>query len=631
MARSKAARRPVATVSPFLLLKPEARAEAEVLGLANNEQAMVLASVFKTGEDQVKRLRNYKRTREEIAAKSAVTAATTAPQSPTVSSPAATDVTEPARPFVWDMKPAQALADAAIARAKREPEQAAKATRPAQDGDRYANERSKAEQKAEQKKAKRDAKVAAGARELHVGSDIEIAFSVTADLHQQYGALVFDDGFIYRYDGRQWKALSYKEERLATYIYDGAIDDEGGVVRLSKSRVDSILNEMRAMLTVEDFFKDAPAGINCVSGFIMFDTNKKSATFGKPTLVPHDRDHRCRHIVNGEWQPGADANPSEGTLLLKLIDGVFKGESDASEKKRLLRQAAGCAAMGYATKLRKPKCIILLGTSAENGKSQLLDLMRGVVPPKARSSLPAAKLSDQSFLVRLADKHLNATDELSGTAAIAGEVFKACVTGEPVAARDLYRSAIEFRPRALQFFATNKLPKFNGGFDRGVIRRLLLFEVNRFIPTDERLENIGQRIVEEEADGLLAWAVAGASDLIRERDFTVPPSCDDALKRWVRSADPVKGWVAARVKVVPIPAPPARKPDGMKSAAVHAEFAKWAKAEGYRDEEIPGVSGFVQRLIEIPGIVTRHTRWGNSLIGFELLPQDREQEDDEGV
>ena len=71
--------------------------------------------------------------------------------------------------------------------------------------------------------------------------------------------------------------------------------------------------------------------------------------------------------------------------------------------------------------------------------------------------------------------------------AIASETFKAVVTGEPVQGRDVYKSRVEFRPVAQHLFATNNLPVFAGGMDRGVQRRLLVVQFNRMIPT-ERVE-----------------------------------------------------------------------------------------------------------------------------------------------
>jgi phage/plasmid-associated DNA primase len=93
--------------------------------------------------------------------------------------------------------------------------------------------------------------------------------------------------------------------------------------------------------------------------------------------------------------------------------------------------------------------------------------------------------------------------------AIASDRFKAIITGEPLTGRDVYRPAIDFRPQAQHVFACNQLPTFHGGMDRGVIRRLMPIVFNRTIPEEERIPNIGQSIVAEELELVLAWAVWG--------------------------------------------------------------------------------------------------------------------------
>ena len=173
---------------------------------------------------------------------------------------------------------------------------------------------------------------------------------------------------------------------------------------------------MRAILARPNFFVQAPVGINCTSGFIAF------ARDGTPTLWPHDPEHRCRHTLKGSWTGDCleaeekifDALKALGLLLARLLKGVFLGDSDEKDKRQLLAEIAGASALGYGSKLRQPKAVILEGKTAENGKSQVLDLFRGLLPSEAVASIPAAKMGDQHFVVGLVGKHLNASDELSG-------------------------------------------------------------------------------------------------------------------------------------------------------------------------------------------------------------------------
>jgi phage/plasmid-associated DNA primase len=466
--------------------------------------------------------------------------------------------------------------------------------------------------------------VADAARHLKIGSDVEIADRVAAELAREFGEIVFADGDFWRYGGSHWEALDQPATRRTVHNYDGATyltpAGNDAAVQLTKTRVDSVLHEMGAKLAQPDFFADASPGINCASGFIAFAAN------GRPSLLPHDRKHRCRHALPGHWQPGAiDAeNPPPDSLLGRLLDGVFKGDADASDKRKALAETAGSAAVGYGHKLRQPKAVILAGEMAENGKSQVLDAIRGLLPASAIASVSASKFGDERFIIGLRGKHLNATDELSG-AAIASDVFKAVITGNPVSGRDVYRSAIEFRPVAQHVFAVNRLPTFSGGMDRGVQRRLLPITFNRVIPVNERIEDIGQRIGQEEPDLILAFAVAGAERLIRQRGFTVPLSSKEALQQWLYRDNPVLAWVKARVDKAPPPTAGA-KMMGIKSSYAHSLFRDWAMAAGFAERSIPDVNGFVQRLKEnevVKGIVVKHTKSGNWLMGLTIRATDR--------
>ena len=162
--------------------------------------------------------------------------------------------------------------------------------------------------------------------------------------------------------------------------------------------------------------------------------------------------------------------------------------------------------------------------------------------------MPPGKFSDEKYTWRLIGKVLNAADELPDRA-VRADVFKRLITGEPVPARDVYRSATDFVPTALHVFSTNVLPSFSGGVDGGVVRRLLPLEFTHIVPENERDPDLIEHILRDESDLLLHFAVEGACRLIRQRDFTLPASSQELLQRWARSVDPVRGWVAARLEV----------------------------------------------------------------------------------
>jgi len=448
---------------------------------------------------------------------------------------------------------------------------------------------------------------------LGIGSDVEIARRVHEDLERSHGNIIHAEGAFWRYEVTRWNAIPDPELRLAIHRYDGSIfltpAGDPSRVKLSKSRVDSTLNEMAAMVASPEFFARRPIGINCASGFIQFDGN------GTPLLGSHDPDHRCRHTLPGSWTPGTKFTIPDGSLLAHLLTGIFKGDTDANAKVDLLAEIAGSAALGYGTKLLQPRAVILKGETAENGKSQILDVTRALLPTSAICSVTAGRVGDERHVIGLVGKLLNASDELSAASAIASETFKAVITGEPVEGRDVYKSRIEFRCVAQHLFATNNLPVFQGGMDRGVQRRLLVIPFNRTIPEAERIEHIGKRIGDEEPNLLLAWAVAGASRLIRNRLFSSTPSCRTAMTDWIFGADPVLAWLSEEVKVQLILDNEPRIP----TRNAFERFHQWALAEGFSERTLPSINTFVQRITaNATGIEYRRTREGRFFLGMGL-------------
>jgi phage/plasmid-associated DNA primase len=316
----------------------------------------------------------------------------------------------------------------------------------------------------------------------------------------------------------------------------------------------------------------------------------------------------------------------ETSLLGKLLSGCFRDDVDAQEKINILAEAAGAAALGIATKLASPKAIILHGPKAENGKSQVLDLLRALLPETAHTAVSPARIGDDRYAVQLAGPLLNATDEL-GEAAIFSDGFKSAVTGDWMTGRDVYRSAVRFRPRALHVLACNALPAFRGGMDAGVRRRLLVITFNRRIPEAERIEGLGCLVGLKEPDLLLAWAIAGASRLLRRRRFPDLASSREAIGEWVLSSDPVGGWLQDRDEV-DITGDPAHTVD---SKTAYARFRLWANSEGIAPAHMPAKAQFTLRVGSsgIAGLAAPRRARGYVFVGMRLAGQ--RARDDDGV
>ncbi len=113
----------------------------------------------------------------------------------------------------------------------------------------------------------------------------------------------------------------------------------------------------------------------------------------------------------------------------------------------------------------------------------------------------------------------------------------------------------------------------------------------------------------------MSWAVDGASRLIRQRNFTIPPSSRVALTDWILGADPVLAWLDECVEIKPAF-------DGhfvITTREAYEKFREWAIAEGFKNDKLPAINGFVQRVqANATGIEYKRTRDGRVFIGMVI-------------
>jgi P4 family phage/plasmid primase-like protien len=443
---------------------------------------------------------------------------------------------------------------------------------------------------------------------LALGSDIEIAQQLIDKLEDMYGPVVVDEGTLWRFDRTHWVPID--SDQLARLIHkaDGAVygdaDGKPRFVRLNRSRVASIADAIVKYRVQPGFFAAAPAGINCASGFIQIGDD------GSTTFLPHGRRWRRRHVVRGRWPCEMSPEQRADSLLGRYLRETFEGDPDAAEKINLVGELLGCTAIGWGTRLRSPKAVVAHSEEGGTGKSTLLHLLRWLPNPEAVASVPPGKFGDEKYAHRLIGKVLNAADELPDKA-VKADVFKRMVTGEPVPARDVYKSATDFRPTALHVFSTNVLPNFTGGVDGGVVRRLLPMPFNHVVPEDKRDPDLPARILAQEADLLLDFAVEGAQRLIKARDFTVPASSKELLDRWTTWADPVRAWASERLEVTPYESV-------LSVATLYDDFAAWAERRRFNVDLLPSVIGFGKRLRSACPALAYHRSDGSKVRNVRL-------------
>jgi putative DNA primase/helicase len=303
------------------------------------------------------------------------------------------------------------------------------------------------------------------------------------------------------------------------------------------------------------------------------------------------------------YSPGATA-----PRWLKFLDEIFCGDADLVA---FIRRAIGYTLTGETTE----HAVFILHGDGENGKSVFTATLRHVLADYAVNvefATFAATRDDggraRPDVVRLAGARLVTANEGSRELRLDEGLVKSLTGGDKKTARNLYKGDIEFDPRFRAWLATNHLPKI-AGRDRGIWRRIRRVPFNASFPASQREEGLAQRL-RSEAEGILAWAVAGAQ-LWYEDGLGSCAAVDAATQEYKAGQDVLAAFLADRCVV----AADAEAGGG----ELYKSFAEWAKDNGEVNERgrVPSNRTFVQ-MLEGSGFKVTRARDGARWKGLEV-------------
>jgi len=364
------------------------------------------------------------------------------------------------------------------------------------------------------------------------GSQIEVAKETIPLLKEQFENVIFDEGHFWGYNSISWQEIIPIEIRRTIHKFDGA-KVKKAKLKLSKTFIDGVINELSVMLNSNRFFENAAKGVNMLNGFIKISAN------GAIELLQHHADLRQRFCLQYSYRPRLTA--AHSGLLDTLFTGCFGAESE--EYGSLILQMYGTSICGVGTRLKEPKAFIFYGQSAANGKSTIQEVLRRILPHGVICSISPGDMDKEQYLAKLIGASANLSDELSNATAISSDKFKAVITGDPVTAKVIYKEPVEFIPRAMHVLSTNELPSFKGGIDAGIKRRLVVIPFNRTIPVEERILDFETKLMREQGDILISEAIREAAMVFKNGHYSIPASCQEATTQWMKDADTLGSWL----------------------------------------------------------------------------------------
>lgn len=275
-----------------------------------------------------------------------------------------------------------------------------------------------------------------------------------------------------------------------------------------------------------------------------FDANKKLVTVGNGVLDPEKRilhkfDPRRMFTrqMAVDYNPEASAPKFEQFLEQVLPDAAMRD---------YVQRAIGYSLLGENDR----RALFMLHGPSGTGKSQFLNIFEGLFGDFGTAA-PAAtfrirKSETTNDLHYLRNKRFVTTSETSETTAMDEELIKRITGRDSMTSRDLYQSNTTWEPECAIWFATNFPPKLNSD-DSAIWSRFKPINFAVQFTGGPEIPNLGKRILEEEASGILNWVLEGVRKY-RERGLGEPQELTEAVEQQRLDADNVAQFLDAALE-----------------------------------------------------------------------------------
>lgn len=365
---------------------------------------------------------------------------------------------------------------------------------------------------------------------------------------------------------------------------------------LDNRRVRDALAMAEPQLAIRPSELDAkPHLLNCQNGTVDLSTSE---------LRPHERGDYITKLVHFSYRPEAKC-PRWDTFL----DEVMGGGPDASEgalerAQRLVEYLQ--RALGYSlTGVTSEKAVFVLFGEGDNGKSTMLTAFREIIDEYSvllqADTLMARQESNntQADLADLRGARFAQTSETEEGQRLSRSKLKRITQGMgKIKAARKYENMIEFIETHKLWMDTNRKPVIRDADDKATFNRLHPIPFTVRIPPD-RIDRTLPAKLEQEAEGILVWAIIGA-----QRWYTGglgrPPEVDAARQEWQSESDKLGRFIEERCI------------DGdslrVRTSDLYAAYRSWAEQAG--EKNLLSSSDFHAK-VQSRGLQKKHTERGD--------------------
>lgn len=262
-------------------------------------------------------------------------------------------------------------------------------------------------------------------------------------------------------------------------------------------------------------------------------------------LRDHDRDDLITRIAPVAYVPGAPC-PVWLKCLETWLPGDAELDGDASAARSFMQRAFGYSLTGSTG----AETAFFLFGSGRNGKSKFVAALEHILGYSGdggyAARIPFAALSDEKRgggttpeLVNLVGARFVIASEPAMHHRFNDALIKDLTGSDRITVNPKHRPQFEFKPQFKLWIYGNHKPRMNS-VDDGMKSRLPLVPFTVTIAADQRDADLENKL-QAEAEGILAWAVAGCLEW-RKHGLTPPPSVVAATEDYHTENDPFAGF-----------------------------------------------------------------------------------------
>ena len=240
-------------------------------------------------------------------------------------------------------------------------------------------------------------------------------------------------------------------------------------------------------------------------------------------------------------------------------------------------------ALGYSLSgdIGEHAMFLCFGTG-RNGKNTVLDTVRTLLSDYAtvvnpRLLLSAGSNDHPAMVADLLGRRFVPTSEIEEGERLAESLVKRLTGDKTVKARFMRGNPFEFPLLCKLWMLANCKPEIHGQ-DEGIWSRIRLIPFEVFIPPENQIKNLSERLIKDEGPAILGWLVRGCLDW-QQHGLGEPAKVVEAIRSY-RSEQDVVGDFIGQCCESYLDNPSLRESVRVKAADLYMRYVTWCKDNG---------------------------------------------------